>query len=286
MSEQLYKVTEFFGITIAVFTCSRDNAKPNDCLLHDFEKKVQEQYENLDDHEQAQYYLRFKVSNGDIRCFAHIINLAVQAGEESCGIIFMSCTICFVCCSAENNQSRTVRAFQRLRIRARLCYLHPQYKSSSTVSCLQKIRILTLVFGRRRQFKDALEKQCRALGIKHYSIPIDMPVRWSSTHTMIDKFYRMKDAIIAVLASQSFDDSIKEVELSKSDWAVTKELLDFFGLFVKTTTMMQADNYPTLNRTLPEYFRLISRLEAVKDSKDKPCKSDQRGCCCCSWQDE
>jgi hypothetical protein len=49
MSEQLYKVTEFFGITMAVFTCSRDNAKSNDCLLHDFEKKVQEQYENLSD---------------------------------------------------------------------------------------------------------------------------------------------------------------------------------------------------------------------------------------------
>ena len=32
---------------------------------------------------------------------------------------------------------------------------------------------------------------------------------------------------------------------------------------------MQADNYPTLNRTIPEYFRLFSRLEAVKDGKDK-----------------
>jgi hypothetical protein len=51
----------------------QDNAKPNDCLLHDFEK-VQEQYENLGDHEQAQ---RFRVSNGDI-----IINLAVQAGRN------------------------------------------------------------------------------------------------------------------------------------------------------------------------------------------------------------
>jgi len=84
-----------------------------------------------------------------------------------------------------------------------------------------------------------------------------MPVCWSSTHTMIDKFYRMKDAIIAVLASQSCDDSILNL----------KELLDFFGLFVK---IMQANNYPTLNRTLPEYFCLISRLEALKDSKDKP----------------
>jgi hypothetical protein len=33
ISEQLFKVTEFYGITMAVFTCSRDNAKPNDCLL-------------------------------------------------------------------------------------------------------------------------------------------------------------------------------------------------------------------------------------------------------------
>ena len=96
-----------------------------------------------------------------------------------------------------------------------------------------------------------------------------MPVRWSSTHTMIEKFYSMKEAITAVLASQDFDDSIDEVSLTKPDWVVAKELLDFFGLFVKTTTMMQADNYPTLNRTIPEYFRLISRLEAVKDGKDK-----------------
>jgi hypothetical protein len=92
MSEQLHKVTEFFGITMAVFTCSRDNAKPNDCLLHDFAEKVQEQYEYLDDREQAQCHLRFRISSGDIRCFAHIINLAVQAGKESCRTIFMSCT--------------------------------------------------------------------------------------------------------------------------------------------------------------------------------------------------
>ena len=74
----------------------------------------------------------------------------------------------------------------------------------------------------------------------------------------MEKFYSMKEAITAVLASQDFDDSIDEVSLTKPDWVVAKELLDFFGLFVKTTTMMQADNYPTLNRTIPEYFRYQS----------------------------
>ena len=88
---------------------------------------------------------------------------------------------------------------------------------------------------------------------------------------MIDKFYRMKDAIIAVLASQSCDDSM--LNFQSLIGLVPKELLDFLGLFVK---IMQADNYPTLNRTLPEYFCLISRLEALKDGKDKPVSQSER----------
>lgn len=80
MSNELFKITEFYGITMAVFTISRDNASPNDCLLADFERKVQDEFEKLGDLDQARFHLRFKVSNGDIRCFAHIINIGVQAG--------------------------------------------------------------------------------------------------------------------------------------------------------------------------------------------------------------
>jgi hypothetical protein len=53
----------------------------------------------------------------------------------------------------KTNQSRTVRSHLRIRAAVLLCILHPQYKSFSTVSCLQKIRILTLIFGRCRQFR-------------------------------------------------------------------------------------------------------------------------------------
>jgi len=79
----------------------------------------------------------------------------------------------------------------------------------------------------------------------------------------------MKDAIKAVLATQSFDESVNAVNLTEPDWVVAKELLDFFSIFVKTTTIMQADNYPTVNRTLPEYFRLIRDLETVENGTDR-----------------
>src|SRR5882762_6741567 len=143
--------------------------------------------------------IRFRVSNGDTM-FKLVRN---PAEELLCFVlIFIMSVVALKTIKAEPSDPSAYEFERGCTI------LHPQYKSSSTVSCLQKIRILTLIFGRRRQFRDGLEKQCRALGIKHYSIPINMPVRWSSTHTMIDKFYRMKDAIIAVLASQSCDDSI------------------------------------------------------------------------------
>jgi hypothetical protein len=71
------------------------------------------------------------------------------------------------------------------------------------------------------------------------------------------------------MAVQHFDESLHELNLTSLDWSVAKELLDFFTIFTKTTSYMQADDYPTLNRTLPEYFRLISRLEEVRDGKGK-----------------
>ena len=85
---------------------------------------------------------------------------------------------------------------------------------------------------------------------------------------MIEKFYSIKDTIKSVLAIQAFNDSISLVALTDSDQVAIKELSDFFSIFVKTTTIIQGDIYPTLNQTLPEYLRLIKLLESVQDSKD------------------
>jgi hypothetical protein len=81
ISNKLFKITEYYSISIAIITISYSNARPNNSLLQDFKGKVQAKFEKLSEYDQAQYSLRFKASNGDIRCFAHIINLSVQAGK-------------------------------------------------------------------------------------------------------------------------------------------------------------------------------------------------------------
>jgi hypothetical protein len=81
MCQELIKVTDFFEITMAIFTVSHDNAKPNTTLVREFQAAVEERYQELSDEDQARFSLQFKVSSGSIRCFAHTINLAVQEGQ-------------------------------------------------------------------------------------------------------------------------------------------------------------------------------------------------------------
>jgi hypothetical protein len=130
-------------------------------------------------------------------------------------------------------------------------------------SILNKSRSLTLVF-RRHGFKRALERQCQALGIKYHAIPLDIPVRWSSTGVIIDSFLTLKEPIEAVYATQQLDASIKVFSLTEDDWALLQEVRDFLKIFERCTKEMQADDYPTLHRVIPHYFRMMEKLSVIK----------------------
>jgi hypothetical protein len=74
-------VTNRLGITCAILAITRDNASPNNIMLDKFEANVHEQWEAIDELEQATFCYKFNTTNGDVRCCAHIYNIAVQAGK-------------------------------------------------------------------------------------------------------------------------------------------------------------------------------------------------------------
>jgi hypothetical protein len=78
--KKLVEVTDRLGITCTIMSVTRDNAKPNDSMLDDFEAVVQEQFDLLEDREQAYFYYKFNRKDSDVRCCAHIYNITVQAG--------------------------------------------------------------------------------------------------------------------------------------------------------------------------------------------------------------
>ena len=80
LATKLLEVTDAFDITSSMISVTRDNAAPNNVMLSEFEAAVNEKYDAMDADDKARYFLQFNRVEGDVRCCAHVYNLAVQAG--------------------------------------------------------------------------------------------------------------------------------------------------------------------------------------------------------------
>lgn len=80
LCRELLAVLDEYDITKALFTVTRDNASPNTVMLEELEKAIKDRYLVMGAKDQAFYGMRFKVSNGDIACSGHVINISVQDG--------------------------------------------------------------------------------------------------------------------------------------------------------------------------------------------------------------
>ena len=78
---KLLEVTDRLGITCAIMSITRDNASPNDTMLEMFEAVVEEQWEAKEGRDKLFFCCRFNRLEGDVRCCAHIYNIAVQSGR-------------------------------------------------------------------------------------------------------------------------------------------------------------------------------------------------------------
>jgi hypothetical protein len=82
LAQKLLEVTDRLHITCAIMSVTRDNASPNNTMLDEFEAVVATQWEAMDELDQARFCCKFNRKDGDVRCVAHIYNIAVQAGKH------------------------------------------------------------------------------------------------------------------------------------------------------------------------------------------------------------
>ncbi|KFX93411.1 hypothetical protein O988_06834 [Pseudogymnoascus sp. VKM F-3808] len=208
LAQQLAIVTDSFEITGAIFTCTRDNASANTVMLSEYEKIASEWQTSI------QQPWTFTVKEGDVRCIAHIINIAVQAALKSLKASPETETEAYWC------QQGLARLPQRM-----------DSSSSTEVSAiLEKLRRHIYVFRNRRAWKDALQKQVKAIGQK-----------------------------------PQLDISMKDIALTSNDWAIIEDLERLFLVFLKPSRRLQSDSYPTLNFTIPLYLKMINKVKLLQE---------------------
>jgi hypothetical protein len=151
LADLLRTVTDDFDITSAVFTITRDNASSNSVMLEEFEKYALLNFKNT-----LQQPWHFLVEEGDVRCIAHIINIAVQAALTSLKSVP----------SKDCNIYRFEEGVQSQRI-----------PNEEALSAMLKLTKHIYVFRSRRAWKDALSAQAIAMDIQPIQLVLDMPFR-------------------------------------------------------------------------------------------------------------
>jgi hypothetical protein len=243
LAEQLLAVTDDYQIRHAVFTVTRDNASNNTAMLEQYEIGACSTPATL------QQPWAFTVKEGDVRCMAHIINLAVQEALKTL--------------KATPSNSPDVYRVEEGKAHSRGLTFS---EKETVIDTLTKLRKHIYVFRNRRLWREALHIQASAMEITPIKLSLDMPVRWNSTYYMLTHALDMEPAIVAICASQQMDPSMREIIITASEWQILRSLELFFKIFKEAAEQVQGDNYPTLNYCIPYYLRLMDKLKKMRDS--------------------
>jgi hypothetical protein len=127
----LCEVTDWYNITKAIISITRDNAGTNNTMLDELETLVEERYTVISDKDQAKYVLRFNRTEGDIRCILYIYNLAINSALKAL--------------KAEAKENR-----HEYKHKPNRAMLSTEEKETKSRSVLYKVRTETIIFRNRR----------------------------------------------------------------------------------------------------------------------------------------
>ena len=156
----------------------------------------------MDADDKARYFLQFNRVEGDVRCCAHVYNLAVQAGYFyhiwllGHFAYLRMLTIAIIALTSLKSAAAANRHHYS-REKGKATAPSPEERSAFFVA-----RCLVLIFKFRKLPREELQNACQFLKIPFFELVNDMPVRWSSTKKMLDALLHMEQAIRMVLARQ------------------------------------------------------------------------------------
>ena len=85
---------------------------------------------------------------------------------------------------------------------------------------------------------------------------------------MLKYFLNLWPAIKSVISlsdSKSFKKNKEVLTLKDNEITYLEKCLRIFSIFIKATTKLQAEKYPTIYYLVPEVYKIYTRLEAIRD---------------------
>ena len=235
MADVLVKVLNIYGIREAINCITADNATVNDGIFLDLALEMQE----------------WSQEDGQIRCLAHVLNLAAQtvlktlrSEAEEPEVDLASDDLHDL---GNNNEVDPATAIHKLR------------------QIVAKIRSSNILW-------ELLQEDVQRKRIVWLVPVLDVRVRWNSTHKMIKRALYLRPALERFLAidnSRKFSKARIPLTLSQGDWNILERVEKVLALFVDATEFASGSTYPTLSSQLPYYQFLQNALHELIQNESR-----------------
>ena len=250
IAKLFFQVVKFFEIQDRIQGITVDNASANETFMENLGVLMEK--ENFTFNHEDQHF----------RCYAHILNLAVQdilklintpveedgklTIEETEDIELEDIETCEFVNTDCNDDSERNGDFAGLILKIR-----------NTCKKIRQSEVLT----------NKLKNFCEAVNVKYIKPILDVRTRWNSTCDMLDIAFKLKSALMMLWEHCS---NLKEFKIEENEWSIIQNILEFLKYFKQVCKIVSCEKKVTLPNAVVAFNMLLDKIELiVKNLDDK-----------------
>lgn len=193
--------------------------------------------------------IAFNIEDQHFRCFAHVLNLAVQDILKVMDV--------------EQNEERNIECLNYEEENVNDSYTEIDdeinvLSDNGVANIVKKIRKLNCKIRNSEVLNKKLISFCSAFDIKYIKPQLDSKTRWNSTHDMLQISYHLKNALDKLCES---NEALKMYSLKSTEWILVEKIVDFLQDFKCVSEKISGENYITLPTAVIAFNCLLDKVE-------------------------
>ncbi|CAE6517063.1 unnamed protein product [Rhizoctonia solani] len=246
LGRMLFGILSEYDILDKIGTFTLDNASNNDTMMEDLERRMREAGHAFDK------------DGNRVRCFPHIINLAVNAIRDALGTTgdeYLQRQIA----SGHTPSDSTMEYLQALRARPDLLIKDGNDRGIWKIEDIQVIQVTNAdgTIGEKEEEVEVVIK------LKVLNLILDVKTQWSSTQDMLFRFSELYPAICDYIRQNK--EVLGDYAFSHLEFEVLQRILAVFNIAHRAQALLSSEETPTLALALPVYEQLISEWDNARE---------------------
>lgn len=181
------------------------------------------------------------------KCFAHILNLGAQDFLKELKLVN----------DRDQEEDSEIDDEDDSEMENKI---HITTEEMNEESPVKKLRALFIKLKYSEQLRNKLKCCCGTLGVKMLSPSIDVKTRWNSTHDMVNKATKMREALTLLCEN---DKDLQSLQLLQSDWDVLSAVVKYLRYFKTLSTTLCSEKYVTLSLVIVGFNMLVDKIESA-----------------------